>query len=508
MRRLQWVVDAYNLAYASLLLSGGVLADLYGRRRIFALGIVLFTVGSIVCGFAPDIGTLIVGRAIAGVGAALEVPATLAILTVTWPDARERALPLGIWASCNGLAFIVGPTLGGLLVDHAGWRSIFLLIVPLCALALWLARRVPESSAPQGRRLDLPGQTLAILALGTLALTAIEGPSWDWVSSLSAAAVCVVSTICFLRVEATRGSGALLPLGLFAEPTLGAALAITTCMTFGMYAMLFLTPLYLQSVHGASALRAALELLPMSVAFVVVAQLSGPLTNRFGARAVICAGMSAMGAGMLAFAAVIGGRLWPIEAALLVIGIGLGLNTAPIQNVAVASVPPDRAGTASGLVNTARMVGATLGVAVLGLMLTGNPTAGADFRLAYITGGAVELIGAALAVTCQERAAPPAAMTRACLARDRSRPRAAHAIDGSAGGAEARVPDERVTSMAKPLCFVLMPFGTKARRRRRGSTSTRSTRSIKPAVEAAELSRCAPTRSSRAASFTSRCSSG
>ena len=136
----------------------------------------------------------------------------------------------------------------------------------------------------------------------------------------------------------------------------------------------------------------------MSVAFVVVAQLSGPLTNRFGARAVICAGMSAMGAGMLAFAAVIGGRLWPIEAALLVIGIGLGLNTAPIQNVAVASVPPDRAGTASGLVNTARMVGATLGVAVLGLMLTGNPTAGADFRLAYITGGAVELIGAALAV--------------------------------------------------------------------------------------------------------------
>ena len=241
VRRLQWVVDAYNLAYASLLLSGGVLADLYGRRRIFALGIALFTVGSIVCGFAPDIGTLIVGRAIAGVGAALEVPATLAILTVTWPDARERALPLGIWASCNGLAFIVGPTLGGLLVDHAGWRSIFLLIVPLCALALWLARRVPESSAPQGRRLDLPGQTLAILALGTLALTAIEGPSWDWVSSLSAAAVCVVSTICFLRVEATRGSGALLPLGLFAEPTLGAALAITTCMTFGMYAMLFLT---------------------------------------------------------------------------------------------------------------------------------------------------------------------------------------------------------------------------------------------------------------------------
>ena len=139
---LQWVVDAYNLTYASLLLTGGVLADLYGRRRIFALGIVLFTVGSLICGFAPNVATLIAGRAIAGVGAALEVPTTLAILTVAYPDADERARPLGIWASCNGIAFIIGPTLGGVLVDHAGWRSIFLLIVPLCVLALVLTFRV------------------------------------------------------------------------------------------------------------------------------------------------------------------------------------------------------------------------------------------------------------------------------------------------------------------------------------------------------------------------------
>jgi DHA2 family methylenomycin A resistance protein-like MFS transporter len=406
--RLQWVVDAYNLAYASLLLSGGVLADLYGRRRIFALGVALFTLGSIICGFAPDIHTLIAGRAVAGIGAALEVPATLAILTVTWPDARERALPLGIWASCNGLAFIIGPTLGGALVDHAGWRSIFLLIVPLCALVLMLTRRVPESVAPDGRRLDLTGQALAILSLGALAFTAIEGPNWGWTapSSLSAAAVCVVSAICFLRVEA-RPHGALLLLGLFAERTLSAALAITACMTFGMYAMLFVTPLYLQSVHGASALRAALELLPMSVAFVVVAQLSGPLANRFGARTIICAGMGAMGTGMLMFAVFLGSVLPAIEAALLVIGIGLGLTTAPIQNVAVASVPPERAGTASGLVNTARMVGATLGVAVLGLTLTGDPAAGADFRLAYLTGGAAEWLGAAIAVVYLTAASTP-----------------------------------------------------------------------------------------------------
>jgi MFS transporter, DHA2 family, methylenomycin A resistance protein len=401
---LQWVVDAYNLTYASLLMTGGVLGDLYGRRRIFALGIVLFTAGSILCGLAPDAGTLIAGRAVAGLGAALAVPATLAILTVVYPDPRERALPLGIWASCNGLAFIIGPTLGGLLVDHAGWRSIFLLIVPLCVLALLMAWKcVPESSAPKGRRLDLPGQALAIVALGTLALAAIEGPSWGWTSprSLSALAVCAVSIALFLRVEA-RTDGALLPLNLFASRTLRAALTITACMTFGMYAMLFLTPLYLQSVHHMSALAAGLALLPMSVSFVIVAQLSGPLTNRLGPRVITCAGMAAMGLGMLIIATTAGGALAPIEAALLIIGIGLGLNTAPIQNVAVTSVPADRAGTVSGLVNTARMIGATLGVAVLGMMFSGHAPDAAEslggFRLAYGVGGTIELLGAVLAV--------------------------------------------------------------------------------------------------------------
>lgn len=406
---LQWVIDAYNLTYASLLMTGGVLGDLYGRRLVFAIGIALFTLGSLICGFAPNAGTLIAGRAVAGIGAALEVPTTLAILTVVYPDAEERALPLGIWASCNGLAFIIGPTLGGLLVDHAGWRSIFLLIVPLCVLALWLAwTRVPESSSPQGRRLDLPGQALAIVALGALALTVIEGPNWGWTSpfGLAAAATCVASAVAFLRVEA-RTKGALLPLGLFSSRQLSASLAITACMTFGMYAMLFLTPLYLQSVHGASAISAALELLPMSVTFVIVAQASGYLANRFGARAIICAGMGAMGIGMLLTALFIGGALPAIEGALLVIGIGLGLNTAPVQNVAVASVPPERAGTASGLVNTARMIGATLGVAALGLMFAGQaPETGSltGFRLAYAFGGAVELAGAMLAIACVRNA--------------------------------------------------------------------------------------------------------
>jgi DHA2 family methylenomycin A resistance protein-like MFS transporter len=172
-------------------------------------------------------------------------------------------------------------------------------------------------------------------------------------------------------------------------------------MTFGMYAMLFLTPLYLQSTRGASAIIAGLELLPMSVSFVIVSQLSGRLTKLFGPRVVTCCGMAAMGIGMLLMALFLGGNLPSIEAALLVIGIGLGLNTAPIQNVAVASVPEDRAGTASGLINTARMVGATLGVAILGLLLGMHPGDGETtvngYRLAYLIGGSGELVGALIA---------------------------------------------------------------------------------------------------------------
>src|SRR6516164_5064898 len=155
---LQWIVDVYNFVYASLLLTAGTLADLYGRRRIFALGIALFTLGSLVCGLAPNAVLLVAGRAVAGLGAALEVPTSLAILTVAYPDTRERTQALGLWASCNGLAFIIGPTVGGALVDGVGWRSIFLLIIPLCAVTLALTcTSVPESKDPKDRKLDLPG---------------------------------------------------------------------------------------------------------------------------------------------------------------------------------------------------------------------------------------------------------------------------------------------------------------------------------------------------------------
>lgn len=404
---LQWVVDAYNLVYASLLLTAGALADIYGRRRIFVFGIVLFTAGSLVCGLAPNATVLIIGRGIAGLGAALEIPTSLAILTVAYPDTRERTRALGLWASCNGLAFVIGPTLGGVLVDAAGWRSIFLLIVPICAVALGLAlTAVPESQDPTGRALDLPGQALAIAALGALSLGVIEGPHWGWASpaSFSSFAIALVAAVLFFRGQAKSDAG-LVPPAILKNSVFSACLGIAAAMTFGMYAMLFLTPLYLQTVRGSSALLAGFELLPMSVTFVIVSQLSGRIANRFGPRLPMTTGMAFMGTGLFMLALIaLTDSFALIEAALLVIGCGLGLNTGPVNAVAVANVAAARSGTASGLVNTARMVGATLGVAVLGAVFAvfaGSADASGHIVRglvpAFIGGGIGEMLGAVAA---------------------------------------------------------------------------------------------------------------
>src|SRR5215211_7373987 len=252
---LQWVVDSYNLVYASLLLTGGALGDLYGRTRIFIYGIALIVIGSVICALAPNVGILIAGRVTTGIGAALELPTSLAIVTVTYADAKERGRAIGIWASCNGLAIAVGPTVGGLLVDVAGWRSTFVMAVPVTALALLLAiKAVPESKNPEGRRLDPIGQALAIAALAALSFVMIEGPHWGWTSPVmvALAVVCAVTSALFLRIESALflrieagRKGVLIPLDVFGNAAFSAALAVAGLMTFGMYAMLFVVPLYL-----------------------------------------------------------------------------------------------------------------------------------------------------------------------------------------------------------------------------------------------------------------------
>ena len=405
--QMQWVVDAYNLVYACLLLTGGTLGDLYGRRRIFLLGIALFTVGTLICALAPNAAALIAGRSISGIGAAFALPMSLVLLTLAYPGREERAHAMGIWASCNGIAFIIGPTFGGWLVDSVGWRSIFYMSLPACAAALMLTiYAVNETAEPEGRKLDLPGQILAIVGLGGLAFAAIEGSHWGWTSPLIlTVAGSALAALAFVWVEA-RTPGPLLPLSLFGQPVFSAALAVAGLMTFGMYALLFIMPLYFQTVRGSSPFIAGLELLPMSVSFVVVSQSVGYLANRLGPRVVMTVGMVSMGFGALALACITEDTsLTLIETALVVVGVGLGLNTAPVNGVAIAAVPPARSGTASGILNTARMVGATLGVAILGSVFAAyagqQASMSAGFlpglRASMIAAGAAELIGAVIA---------------------------------------------------------------------------------------------------------------
>ena len=405
---LQWVMDSYNLCYATLLLTGGTLGDLFGRVRIFVIGLALIVAGSILCAVAPDTLTLIAGRALTGVGAALTVPTSLAILTVAYPDPKARTHAIGIWASCNGIAIAVGPTVGGLLVDAAGWRSIFALSVPLCALAMVIAYwYVPESRDAKDRHLDPLGQFFAIVSLAALAFLTIEGPHGTWVSPMNVilALLFVASGIAFVMVERNK-PGAMVPLDLFRISQFNAALAGAITMTFGMYAMLFLTPIYLQQQGGMSAFQVGLFLLPMSIAFIIVSQMSGWLDKLLGTRILMTAGLGCMGLGLLLLTRIsVKPDLILIGSALLIIGIGLGLNTAPVNAVAVASVARQRAGTASGLVNTSRMIGATLGIAILGAIFAVHAAAGSPqdavtgLRLAYFGGACAEFAGALIAVT-------------------------------------------------------------------------------------------------------------
>jgi DHA2 family methylenomycin A resistance protein-like MFS transporter len=405
---MQWVIDVYNLVYATLLLTGGTLGDLYGRRRIFICGIALFTLGTIVCALAPNGAVLITGRAISGLGAALELPMSLVLLTLVYPEGKSRAHALGIWASCNGLAFIIGPTLGGFLVDSVGWRSIFYLILPACAAALILSYiAVAESSSPRGRKLDLPGQVLAIVAIGGLAFATIEGSHWGWTSLpiLTIAALGLAAGVAFFLFE-KRLDGGLVPLDLFRNRVFSSALSIAALMTFGMYALLFLMPLYFQTMRGASPFMAGLQMLPMSISFVLVSQLTGHMTNSIGPRLIMTGGMVCMGLGAIQLAFVGENTSpWLVSAALMIVGIGLGLNTSPVNGVAIANVPQARSGTASGMLNTARMIGATFGIAILGGLFAAfagqNAAAGGGFlsglRAAMLFGGSAELVGAVLA---------------------------------------------------------------------------------------------------------------
>jgi MFS transporter, DHA2 family, methylenomycin A resistance protein len=411
---LQWVIDVYNLTYAVFILTGGTLGDLYGRRRVFVLGVAIFAVGTLVCAIAPSGGLLVLGRGVAGLGAAIELPVALAILNVTYPDAAERTRAIAIWGGMNGLAMAIGPTVGGILVDTFVWRSLFWAILPVAAItgALGIIR-VPESSDPHGRGLDTAGQVLAIVTLAALCVGFIEGPKWGFATwrVVICFALFLIGLSAFLVVE-LRSPSPLVPLPIFRGRAFSASLADASLMTFGMYGLLFVLPLFLQTVKGEAATRAGIELLPMSATFFIVSLVAASIANAWGPRVLIPLGMILTGTRLLTFSSIdASSGYWPIAIALFAVGIGLGLITGPIATVAVANAPAVRSGMSSGLVNVGRMVGATLGVAFLGLMFGPRieeaakdaPRFMAGMSTSFLIGAAAQFLGAAIALTWLRR---------------------------------------------------------------------------------------------------------
>ncbi|MDE2204417.1 MAG: MFS transporter [Burkholderiaceae bacterium] len=395
---LQWVIDAYNLAYAALLLSGGLLADLCGRRRAFVTGAAVFSVASVLCALAASIGWLIGARAMAGVGASLLLPASLAILRVVWRDPAERAHALGVWAACNGLAMAIGPTAGGLLVTHFGWRAVFWVVVPVSVAIMVLAVRVvPESADAAHRRFDALAQVLGAIALGGFAFAAIEAYHAPTVGG-GVFVLALAALAWFVRVEARHGSAALVPLDLFSVREFRGAITATAGMTFGMYGALFLLPLMWQSTGRFTVVGAGIALMPMALVFMAVSPTSGTVARRVGTRMATAGGVGIIALGLLVLAGFGGAvSIVPLAIGLALTGLGMGFATGPLMGAAVGAVGPERSGTASALVNVARMSGATLGVAMLGAVYAACGSGAAGLRVAMLCGGLVQLACAAVA---------------------------------------------------------------------------------------------------------------
>ncbi|MFE3865489.1 MFS transporter [Streptomyces goshikiensis] len=392
---LQWVVDGYAVPFASLLLAGGTLGDRYGHRRLVLWGLAIFAVGSTACGFAPTAGVLIAARAVQGVGAAALLPATLAVITHAYPEKKERAKAIGIWAAVAGLSLPLGPLLGGLLVAGPGWRRVFLINLPIIAGALYpVLRAVPPSREATARRLDIPGTVLGALTLTCCTLTLIEGGRSGWLTAATAVAfVATLALACAFLFTEQRHPEPAVPLSFFRDRGFSTANGAALVVNLVGVSTVFNTTLYLQDVLHLAPLPAGAGLLPMFVPLIGLAPLTGRITARYGPRLPATTGLLLGATGMALLITVEAdtpyARLLPT---LILLGTALGLLITPLVATAVSTPPHDRAGLASAINNTARQTGGALGIALFG-SLTGPPTNPATFTtgLHYIAGTAAAL---------------------------------------------------------------------------------------------------------------------
>ena len=372
LAELEWTVNAYTLAFAVLLLSGGKLADLLGRRRIFLAGLVVFTSSSLLCGLATGGAILIAARAVQGAGAALMLPSTLSIISVTFHP-RERGTAFGVWAASSGIGAALGPLVGGALVEGIDWRWIFFVNVPVGVVGFVAARVfVPESRDPSlEQRLDLPGLATSGIGLFALTFALVEGNRYGWSSALILGCfVCAgLALAAFVVIEA-RSRLPMLNLGLFRRGAFAGANVVSLLSFLALFGVFFFVSIYLQRILGYSALETGATFLPMSVLVAISVPIAGKLTDRFGPRWPMTTGMALLALGLLSQSRLgAHSTFWDLLPGLVLAGIGTGFTIAPGNAAVLGNAPDAMAGVASAVVNTFRQTGGALGVAIMGAIV-------------------------------------------------------------------------------------------------------------------------------------------
>ena len=406
LSELEWVVAGYALTFAAFMLIGGKLADYVGRRRIFMIGLAIFTGASLACGLAPNGGFLIGARIVQGLGGAMMNPATLSIITATFAP-RERGRAIGIWAGVSALALAIGPLVGGLLTEHVNWNWIFFINVPIGLAGIFLSPLFIDESrdTTADQRLDVPG--LATSALGLFALTYafIEANNYGWTSTriISAFVIAAVSLVVFVLLERHQRAP-MLDLSLFRNRTFGGANASMLFVGLAMFGTFFYVSLYMQNILGYSPVQAGASFLPMTILVILVAPRAGALTDKVGSRWLVGGGMTLL-AVMLLYYSRLGAHesFWMLLPGMLLGGVGMGMTMTPVTAAAMSAVAVDKAGVGSAVLNSARQVGGSLGIAVMGAIvaagISSSVRAGDPQPIAYLHGFHDALrVGSALCV--------------------------------------------------------------------------------------------------------------
>ncbi len=410
LSELEWTVNAYALTFAVLMLTGGKLADFFGRRRVFLLGLAIFTVSSLLCGLATSGDVLIGARTVQGVGAALMMPATLSIISATFPP-RQRGMAIGIWAGVSAMALAIGPLIGGLITEHIDWSWIFFVNVPIGIVGLVVGRLVVDESRDTSseQRLDIPGLLASGVGLFALTFALIEANSYGWTDPviIGLFVLSAIALVGFVLLEMHQRSP-MLDLSLFRSSTFAGANVVALLTTLAMFGVFFFMSIYMQNILGYSATKTGAAFLPMTILIILIAPIAGRSSDRIGSRALMTAGMLCLATSLAIFSRLgLDSTFWDFFPGLILGGFGIALVMTPMTAAALGSVPVEKSGVGSGVLNTFRQVGGALGIAVMGAIVASyvdlsggrpDPSSFIDgFQVALRVSAGFALLGAVIA---------------------------------------------------------------------------------------------------------------